>query len=167
MSHRSGIPSVKTTHGDSSPTTETHREKLLFSSSSLSTTSSYNLIPPFFPFISLSTFFHSATCSPSSCFLPVPFFHRVSVSLHFPQHWSLIQAGDKYKFIIRWTPANPLRGCDCLTHYVNPFLSHPPKCGCQLIHHFITTITSPSLLVAKRRCPQMQITPAMHVCRQG
>lgn len=33
MSPRSGIPSVKTTHSDSSPTTQTHEEEVPFSSS--------------------------------------------------------------------------------------------------------------------------------------
>lgn len=166
MSHRSGIPSVKTTHSDSSPTTETHSKDPLFSLS-LSPTSSYNLISPFFLFTSSLTFSHSVTCTPPF-FSHSPLSYLVSVSLHFPQHWSLIQGRDNYKFIIKQTPANPPCGCVYLTYHVNPLLCHPLKCCCRLVHHFIIAITSPSLLVAKHCCPHMHIRiPSMHVYMHG
>lgn len=97
MSPRSGIPSVKTTHSDSSPTTQTHEEELPFSSSA-PLVSWYPSFSLHFPPSHLPSVRH---------LYPICFFalsHLVSVFLHFSQHWTLIQARDNCKFIIASRP---------------------------------------------------------------
>lgn len=77
--------------------------------------SSHNLTSAFFFFFLSSFPFSPPLWSPH----PFPTLQLVSVSLHFPQCWSLIQAGDNYKFIIS-------QPCATLS---NPSCQIPPLCS--------------------------------------
>ncbi len=153
------IPSVKTTHSDSSPTTETYRDELLFSLYHLFLSSSSDI--PFFLFTSLHTFSHSVTCTPSHQFSPIA---PLPPCFCLPEFSPALEFNTSKRQLQVYYQMNTSHPSVWLILHVNHVLFHLPKCNCQLICHFImVAITSPSLLVAIHCCPYMQIILVMHV----